>query len=72
LELIKKRIGVLSVAKQFTSWGGYCTVVTKDKTYHNVIVCPSPNNWGKTLLEYYNGDVIEIDTTSITSVAGKS
>ena len=55
--------------KQYTSWGNYVTVETVNRKYDDVILCPSIDGNEKHLLEYYNGDVIEIDTIDMISIS---
>lgn len=54
--------------KQYTSCGEYVSVETTNRTYDNVILCPSIDSNDKHLLEYYNGDVITINTNDMISI----
>ena len=62
INLMKKPI------KQYTSWGEYVTVETIDNTYSDVILCPSVNGKDQHLLEYYNGDVVTVNTIDMISI----
>ena len=54
--------------KKYTSWGTSITVETTEKTFHDVSICPDPQNENSHLLEYYNGDVKRVLTSELISL----
>lgn len=54
--------------KRYTSWGEYVSVETSKGTYDNVLLCPSVDSKDQHILEWFNGDVVIIDTIDMISI----